>query len=85
VDLLSWRAIFHAPLVFPALAFLIATTRVPETPRAAGRHPDLLGAAAALTSLAALTIALIEGPSDWVRPLPMTAIAVAFWPAGCSC
>jgi MFS family permease len=82
VDLLSWRAIFLAPLVFPALAFLIAKTRVPETPRAAGRHPDLLGASAALTSLAALTIALIQGPSDWGRPLPMTALAVALLAGG---
>src|SRR5918994_3551706 len=59
VDLVSWRAIFLVPLVFPALAFLLTRAHIPETPRAIGRHPDLLGATATLVALAAVTIALI--------------------------
>jgi EmrB/QacA subfamily drug resistance transporter len=77
VDLASWRAIFLAPLLFPALAFLLTRARIPETPRVIGRHPDLPGAAALLVALAALTIALIEGPGGWDRLLPLTAVLVA--------
>jgi len=82
VDLLAWRAIFLAPLLFPACAYLLARTRIPETPRTAGRHPDLPGAAAALVALAALTIALIEGPGGWRRALPLMAVAVAVLATG---
>ena len=77
VDLASWRAIFLAPHLFPALAFLLTRARIPETPRVIGRHPDLPGAAALLVALAALTIALIEGPGGWDRLLPLTAALVA--------
>jgi EmrB/QacA subfamily drug resistance transporter len=77
VDMLSWRAIFLAPLLFPVCAFLLTRVRIPETPRVSGRRPDLPGAAAALVALAALTIALIEGPSGWSRILPVAAVAVA--------
>jgi EmrB/QacA subfamily drug resistance transporter len=82
VDLASWRAIFLVPLVFPALAFLLTRAYIPETPQAAGRHPDLAGAAAALVALAALTIALIQGPDGWGRALPLAAMAVAVLAAG---
>jgi EmrB/QacA subfamily drug resistance transporter len=82
VDLASWRAIFLAPLVFPACAFLLTRARVPETPRAVGRHPDLWGAGAVLVALAALTVALIEGPGGWSGTLPLTAMVVAVLAAG---
>jgi MFS family permease len=51
VDLASWRAIFVAPLVFPALAFLLTRAHIPETPRATGRRPDLAGARGAIRLL----------------------------------
>jgi EmrB/QacA subfamily drug resistance transporter len=82
VDLVSWRAIFLVPLLFPACAFLITRARVPETPRAATRHPDIPGAAAALLALAALTVALIEGPGDWSRRVPVVAATVALLATG---
>ena len=82
VDLLSWRAIFLAPLVFPACAILLTSAQIPETPRASGRRPDLPGAVVALVALAALTIALIEGPGGWGRVLPLTATVVAVVAAG---
>jgi EmrB/QacA subfamily drug resistance transporter len=82
VDLVSWRAIFVAPLVFPALAFLLTRARIPETPQAVGRRPDLPGAAALLVALAALTIALIEGPGGWGRALPLAAVGTAVLAAG---
>jgi MFS family permease len=53
VDLASWRAIFLAPLVFPAVAFLLTRARIPETPRTSGRRPDLPGAGAVLVALTA--------------------------------
>jgi MFS family permease len=43
VDLTSWRAIFLVPLLFPAVAFLLTRVRIPETPKAAGRHPTCGG------------------------------------------
>jgi MFS family permease len=82
VDLASWRAIFLVPLLFPALAFLLTRARIPETPRVIGRHPDLAGAAALLVALAALTIALIEGPGGWGRVLPLVAALVAILVGG---
>jgi MFS family permease len=50
VDWLSWRWLFVAPLVLPVAA-LALTRRLPETPRAAGRHPDLFGSVAILVAL----------------------------------
>ena len=82
VDLASWRAIFLVPLVFPAVAFLLIRARIPETPRATGRHPDLPGATATLVALAAVTIALIEGPGGWGRVVPLAAVVVAVVAAG---
>jgi EmrB/QacA subfamily drug resistance transporter len=76
-DLLSWRAIFLVPLIFPVAAVVITRAFVPETALVAGRRLDIRGAGAALAALAALTVALILGPPDWAAPLPVTAMAVA--------
>jgi EmrB/QacA subfamily drug resistance transporter len=68
VDWLSWRWLFVAPLVLPVAA-LALTRRLPETPRAAGRHPDLFGSVAILVALCGVSVALILGPagtSPWL-------------------
>jgi MFS family permease len=76
-DLLSWRAIFLVPLIFPVAAVVITRAFVPETALVASRRLDIRGAGAALAALAALTVALILGPPDWDAPLPVTAMAIA--------
>jgi len=77
VDVLSWRAIFVAPLVFPLAAAVVTLRRVPETPVVADRHPDTKGAGLALLTIASFSFALISGPGDWLRPQVVTAIVLA--------
>jgi EmrB/QacA subfamily drug resistance transporter len=77
VDLLSWRWLFVLPLVLPLGALVISRLLVPETPRATGRHPDLLGAAAAFVALCALSVALILGAADPFAPFPLLAVGTA--------
>ncbi|MEO1065346.1 MAG: MFS transporter [Actinomycetota bacterium] len=77
VDVISWRAIFVAPLVFPVLAAVITVVGVPEAPTTAGRRPDAGSAGLALVTIAAFSVALIGGPADWLRPEVLAAIAVA--------
>lgn len=77
VDVISWRAIFVAPLVFPALAALVTYARVSEVPTNANRNPDTAGAALAFVTIAAFSVALIRGPGDWLRPEVLAAIGVA--------
>jgi MFS family permease len=77
VDLLSWRWLFVVPLVLPLGAVLITRLRVPETPLAAGRRPDLLGAAAAFVTLCSLSVALIAGAAEPLAAVPLPALAAA--------
>jgi EmrB/QacA subfamily drug resistance transporter len=62
IDAFSWRWIFLINLPLAALAAWITLRHVPESPVAAGRRPDVAGAATATVALAALTTALIEAP-----------------------
>jgi EmrB/QacA subfamily drug resistance transporter len=77
VDVLSWRAIFVAPLVFPLAAVVVTLRRVPETPIVGGRHPDARGAGLAFLTIASFSFALIRGPGDWLRPEIVTAVVLA--------
>ena len=80
VDLLSWRWLFVVPLVLPIGAFLVTWLRVPETPRADGRRPDLAGAAVGFVMLAAFSVAAItgvSGASESPGALPAVALAIA--------
>lgn len=77
VDALSWRAIFVAPLVFPAVAAVVTLRSVPETPLVTDRQPDAKGSWLALLTIASFSIALIRGPADWLRPETLTAIVLA--------
>jgi EmrB/QacA subfamily drug resistance transporter len=81
VDLLSWRWLFVVPLVVPVTALLL-TARVPETPTAAQRRPDVPGSLSALVALAAASVALIVGPTTDSPWLPWTAPAVAVLAGG---
>jgi EmrB/QacA subfamily drug resistance transporter len=76
-DLVSWRAIFLLPLVFPAAAVILTHAFVPETTLMSNRRLDVLGAGAAFVALASATVALILGPGHWSAPLPVAAIALA--------
>lgn len=79
VDLLSWRWLFVVPLVLPAAALLITWWRVPETPRAPGRRPDIPGAALAFATLAALSVALIAGSAPAIALAAAAAAAFAWY------
>jgi MFS family permease len=82
VDWLSWRWLFLAPLVLPAAA-LALTRRLQETPRAAGRWPDLPGSLAILIALCGISVALILGParsSPWlVAVAAAVGVAAGVW------
>jgi EmrB/QacA subfamily drug resistance transporter len=83
VDLLSWRWLFVVPLALPALALALTWLRVPDTPRAHERRPDLWGAAVVFVTLGAFSIALIEGAAQPVSPLSLIAFATALVGGAC--
>jgi EmrB/QacA subfamily drug resistance transporter len=77
IELLSWRWLFVVPLVLPAVGLAIVRRRVPETPLAADRRPDVRGALLAFLALAALSVSLIAGAADLIHPVPLAGLAVA--------
>jgi EmrB/QacA subfamily drug resistance transporter len=83
IELLSWRWLFVVPLVLPVGALALTWLRVPETPRAAGRRPDLWGSAVAFVTLGAFSIALIEGAAEPAALLPVLAFTAALIGSTC--
>lgn len=77
VDVITWRAIFLAPLVLPLAAVIVTVAKVPESVLDETRHPDVLGAGLALVTIASFSFFLIRGPDDWTRPSTLGAIAVS--------
>ncbi|MGI9615148.1 MAG: MFS transporter [Acidimicrobiales bacterium] len=77
VDLVSWRAIFVAPLVFPLAAAFVTYTAVPETPRNQDRAVDTKGALLAFLTIFTLSFALIRGPAGWRRAEVIVGLAAA--------
>ncbi len=77
VDLVSWRAIFVAPLVFPVAAAFVTYTAVPETSPNPARSVDTKGALLAFLTISTLSFALIRGPTGWLRPDVIVALAAA--------
>lgn len=73
----SWRWLFVIPLVLPAVALVITRRRVPETPRASVRQPNVSGAVLMFITLAAFSVALIVGAVDLVAPIPLIGITLA--------
>lgn len=82
VDLLSWRAILVARLVFPVAAAFVTYTAVPETPPNPDRGVDTKGALLAFLTISTLSFALIRGPTGWYRGeviVALTAAVVGAW------
>jgi MFS family permease len=77
VDLVSWRAIFVAPLLFPVAGALVTYTAVSETRPNPGRSVDTKGALFAFGTICTLSFALIRGPTGWLRAEVIVALAVA--------
>ena len=77
VDVVSWRAIFVVPLVFPIGAAVVTLVRVPKASVAGNRRPDIKGAALAFLTIASFSFALIRGPAGWLRTEVITAIVFA--------
>lgn len=73
----SWRWLFVIPLALPALALGITRRRVPETPLATQRRPDVSGGLLLFFTLGAFSVALIVGGVDLMAPLPLAALAFA--------
>ncbi len=77
VDLVSWRAIFVAPLVFPVAAAFVTYAAVSETPPNPDRGVDTKGALLAFLTIPTLSFALIQGPTGWLRAEVIVALAAA--------
>jgi predicted MFS family arabinose efflux permease len=65
VDLLSWRAIFVAPLVLPLAAAIVGSVWVPESRLNTDRSVDVVGALLAFLTVSAFSFALIRGSGSW--------------------
>jgi predicted MFS family arabinose efflux permease len=82
VDLLSWWAIFVAPVVFPLAAAVVTYVWVPESPMKPERSVDSVGASLVFITLLAFSFVLIRGPSGWQQSdvlVGLTVAAVAAW------
>ncbi len=77
VDLVSWRAIFVVPLVFPVAAVLVTRRAVAETPLDPDRGVDRTGSLLAFLTISSLSFALIRGPSGWARVEVIVAVVAA--------
>ena len=77
VDLVSWRAIFVAPLVFPLAAAIFGSVWVPESRLNTDRGVDVVGALLAFVTVSAFSFALIRGPGAWLRFDVVAALVVA--------
>ncbi len=77
VDLVSWRAIFVTPLLFPVAAALTTWAAVPETRLNPDRKIDTRGALLAFVTIATFSFALIRGPTGWLRTDVVVSLTVA--------
>ncbi len=77
VDLLSWRAIFVAPLVFPLAAAAVTYAWVPESPMKPERSVDSVGAFLVFITISAFSFVLIRGPSGWQQSDVLAGLTVA--------
>ena len=78
VGSLGWRWLFWANLPIVTAAYLASIRAMPETRTPDPRRLDATGQVLAITTLAPLTYAIIEGPSTgWRSPLALGAGALA--------
>ncbi|WCB95283.1 Multidrug resistance protein Stp [Baekduia alba] len=76
---LGWRAIFFINVPIGLAAIGLTVRRVAETPRGADRVVDLVGQLAAITTLAVLAAAMIEGGvRGFADPAVLAGFVVAF-------
>jgi DHA2 family methylenomycin A resistance protein-like MFS transporter len=74
VDAAGWRAVFWAVVPFALLAAALVVATTPETPRRTAVRADFVGQTLAAAALAAVTAALVAGPSvGWNSPAALTA------------
>ncbi len=76
-DVVSWRAVFVAPLVFPLAAALVTRLAVPETARRPDRRVDIGGALLAFVAISTFSFALIRGPVGWAKVEVVVALAMS--------
>jgi len=77
VDLVSWRAIFVAPLVFPVAAAVVTYRAVSETSPDPDRSVDTQGALLAFVTISTFSFALISGPTGWLQAEVLVGLAAA--------
>lgn len=75
---LTWRLVFLVNVPVGAVAFVAALRVLRESRHAEGPRPDGPGAALLLGGVAALTLAIVQGPSwGWTSVRVLAALAVA--------
>ena len=77
VDVVSWRAIFVAPLVFPVAAAVVTHAAVPDTAPEPNRRVDVAGSLLAFAAVSTFSFTLIRGPAGWLRAEVIVALAAA--------
>jgi DHA2 family methylenomycin A resistance protein-like MFS transporter len=78
IEAAGWRWMFAVNLLASAVVVALIRMHVPASIPQAVRVPDLLGVAAGVVTLAALTFALIEGGNvGWGEPVVIVAAVVA--------
>ena len=78
VDAVGWRSIFLLIIPLCALALVLTMTSVPESKDPKDRRLDLPGQALAVTSLGALSLAVIEGPHwGWLSTASVAAFVIS--------
>ncbi len=78
VDWQGWRWVFFVNLLIGLPALLVARRLLPERREAATAYPDGLGALLLTGGVAALALAIVEGPEwGWASPRVVGALAAA--------
>ncbi len=78
VDSVGWRAVFLVNLPVGFLAIVLTALFVPESRAARARRIDPVGQLLVIVALAALTYAIIEGPSNgWLSAQTLIVFAIS--------
>lgn len=78
VETVGWRAIFLINLPVGLVAYVLTWRYVPESRAAKPRRPDPVGQLLVMTTLGALTYAIIEAPAaGWTSPLILSFLGAS--------
>ncbi len=77
VDVMSWRAIFIAPLLFSLAAAVVTVRSVAETAPNPNRVIDTKGALLVFLTISSFSFALIRGPTGWLQIEVIAALTAA--------